>query len=111
MVEIVNSTQQVNQEVNLEANQAALEKKEFKLPPVRSMTRAEVRRFRDEGFDPVKNPEIGPEAFEWIIENVYKLYNFPDDMPYSMLIWLARQTYLATFALPYEEEYPAAKNS
>lgn len=80
------------------------------LPEVRSMTRGQMKEFRAEGFDPTMNAEIGPAVFDWILDRVYADIEFDDDTPYCQLVWLARQTFFATYAMPYEREY-AVKNS
>lgn len=87
-------------------------KSNVNLPPVRSMTRGQMKKFRTEGFDPTQtqNGDVGPAVFDWILDNIYADVEFPDETPYCQLVWLARQTFYATYALPYETEY-AVKNS
>lgn len=86
-------------------SEAALQKliDQKKLPQVRGMTRKERKAYDATGFNPA-NPkikdksfyDINEEATDWILENVYKGFNFDDlqnNIVEAFVGWTRRLTY------------------
>jgi hypothetical protein len=78
------------------------------LPKARSMTRDQIKKFREAGLDPAfLKPSDGPinilrlngETAEWIADNVYP-GQVSDDVPYSNILALSEETYLLTYNVP-----------
>lgn len=74
----------------------------------RSMTRREIKAFREAGLDPFHTPvkaEDGPgaglkrdsDAADWMAENIYHL---PEDAPYDEILTLGRETFRLTYNIP-----------
>lgn len=89
----------------LKKSEAALQKliEQGKLPPARGMTRKERKTYDATGFNPV-NPkakdksfyELNDESTDWILENVYKGFDFDDlqnNIVEAFVGWTKRLTY------------------
>ena len=74
--------------------------KKNELPPIKSMTRKQLRKLRDEGLDPMMKPDMTNKDVavmtDYILDNIYSEYNF-DDIDNEKLIELATKTHLKTY--------------
>lgn len=68
---------------------------------IRSMTRGQIKTLRKLGFDLalLEKAEGNKvlEAMEWIFDNVYPELAENDDIPYSEVIRIAKETYRKTY--------------
>lgn len=92
--------------------------KDSKLPKARSMTRRELKVFRESGMDPVFTEDrpmtsldiLKMQALsqEWILENIYAGCDF-EDTPNELLSKLASDTWEKTYGIGTKEK-EAEKN-
>lgn len=71
------------------------------LPVPRPLTRSEIKLLRHAGLDPAfledeTSVRISAEMVEWILDNVYKGYDF-SNVPYPDCLQLATRTYQLTY--------------
>lgn len=73
------------------------------LPEPRPLTRSELKLLRDAGLDPAflegeTSVRISAEMVEWILDNIYKEYDFTNTS-YSECLRLATKTYQLTYSM------------
>ena len=80
-------------------------------PPVRPLTRAEMKELRKQGLDPaileISSRTVAAqktaELVDWILETVYPDLNF-DALPYPQTVAIAMSVYKATYGTEEEEK-------
>ncbi len=70
---------------------------------IRSMTRGQIKALRKKGFDLAllekADGNKALEAMEWIFDTVYPEYAGDDELPYSEVIRIAKETYRKTYGV------------
>lgn len=73
---------------------------------IKSLTRGQIKEMRKAGYDLARlekrNEEKAIEAMEWIFDNAYPELANDDNIPYSEVIRIAKETYQKTYGVEKE---------